>query len=156
MAEKLTMNRSEMMSRIRSRNTKPEMVVRQGLHALGFRYRLHAKNLPGSPDMVLPKYKSAIFIHGCFWHAHEGCQNFRVPKSNTGFWKEKLARNIERDARQIKELEDAGWRVLVVWECATRNLSTKKLVETIAAWLHDEVQIVQIPYKYLQIQNRPK
>lgn len=144
------------MSRIRSRNTKPEMVVRQGLHALGFRYRLHAKNLPGSPDMVLPKYKSAIFIHGCFWHAHEGCQNFRVPKSNTGFWKEKLARNIERDARQIKELEDAGWRVLVVWECATRNLSTKKLVETIAAWLHDEVQIVQIPYKYLQIQNRPK
>lgn len=149
MAEKLTMNRSEMMSRIGSRNTKPEMVVRQGLHALGFRYRLHAKNLPGSPDIVLPKYKSAIFVHGCFWHAHEGCQNFRVPKSNTEFWKEKLARNIERDARQIKELEDAGWRVLVVWECATRNLSTKKLVETIAAWLHHEVQIVQIPNKPL-------
>jgi len=147
LAEKLTMNRSEMMSRIGSRNTKPEMVVRQGLHALGFRYRLHAKNLPGSPDIVLPKYKSAIFIHGCFWHAHEGCQNFRVPKSNTEFWKEKLARNIERDARQIKELEDAGWRVLVVRECATRNLSTKKLVETIAAWLHHEMQIVQIPYK---------
>lgn len=141
------MNRSEMMSRIGSRNTKPEILVRRGLHASGFRYRLHAKNLPGSPDIVLPKYKSVILIHGCFWHAHNGCRNFRLPKSNTNFWKEKLARNTERDARQIKELEDAGWRTLVIWECATRDFSTRKLVETIAAWLHQEVQIVQIPDK---------
>lgn len=136
-----------MMSRIGSRNTKPEMVVRKGLHAAGFRYRLHARNLPGSPDIVLPKYRSVILVHGCFWHAHKGCRNFRLPKSNTDFWREKLVRNAERDTRQLKELQDAGWRTLVVWECATRDFSTKKLVETIAAWLHQEVQIVQIPDK---------
>lgn len=136
-----------MMSRIGSRNTKPEMVVRKGLHAAGFRYRLHARNLPGSPDIVLPKYRSVILVHGCFWHAHEGCRNFRLPKSNTDFWREKLVLNAERDTRQLKELQDAGWRTLVVWECATRDFSTKKLVETIAAWLHQEVQIVQIPDK---------
>ncbi|RFU13349.1 DNA mismatch endonuclease Vsr [Rhodobacteraceae bacterium W635] len=141
------MDRSEMMSRIGSRNTKPEMVVRKGLHAAGFRYRLHARNLPGSPDIVLPKYRSVILVHGCFWHAHEGCRNFRLPKSNTDFWREKLVLNAERDTRQLKELQDAGWRTLVVWECATRDFSTKKLVETIAAWLHQEVQIVQIPDK---------
>lgn len=134
-----------MMSRIGSRNTKPEMVVRKGLHAAGFRYRLHARNLPGSPDIVLPKYRSVILVHGCFWHAHKGCRNFRLPKSNTDFWREKLVRNAERDTRQLKELQDAGWRTLVVGECATRDFSTKKLVETIAAWLHQEVQIVQIP-----------
>ncbi|RBI69126.1 very short patch repair endonuclease [Roseovarius sp. TE539] len=139
------MDRSEMMSRIGSRNTKPEMVVRKGLHAAGFRYRLHARNLPGSPDIVLPKCRSVILVHGCFWHAHKGCRNFRLPKSNTDFWREKLVRNAERDTRQLKELQDAGWRTLVVWECATRDFSTKKLVETIAAWLHQEVQIVQIP-----------
>lgn len=146
MAESAPMDRSEMMSRIGSRNTKPEMVLRQGLHAAGFRYRLHAKNLPGSPDIVLPKYRSVILVHGCFWHAHEGCRNFRLPKSNTDFWREKLVRNAERDTRQLEELQDAGWRTLVVWECATRDFSTKKLVETIAAWLHQEVQIVQIGY----------
>jgi len=139
------MDRSEIMSRIGSRNTKPEMVVRQGLHAAGFRYRLHARNLPGSPDIVLPKYRSLILVHGCFWHAHKGCRNFRLPKSNTDFWREKLVRNAERDARQLKELQDAGWRTLVVWECATRDFSTKKLVRRIAAWLRQEVQIVQIP-----------
>lgn len=136
-----------MMSRIGSRNTKPEMVVRQGLHAAGFRYRLHARNLPASPDIVLPKYRSVILVHGCFWHAHKGCRNFHLPKSNTDFWREKLVRNAERDTRQLKELQDAGWRTLVVWECAARDFSTKKLVETIAAWLHQEVQIVQIPDK---------
>ncbi|WP_258523882.1 very short patch repair endonuclease [Roseovarius sp. TE539] len=145
MAESTPMDRSEMMSRIGSRNTKPEMVVRKGLHAAGFRYRLHARNLPGSPDIVLPKCRSVILVHGCFWHAHKGCRNFRLPKSNTDFWREKLVRNAERDTRQLKELQDAGWRTLVVWECATRDFSTKKLVETIAAWLHQEVQIVQIP-----------
>ncbi|NBB81380.1 MAG: DNA mismatch endonuclease Vsr [Verrucomicrobia bacterium] len=139
------MDRSEMMSRIGSQNTKPEMVVRKGLHAAGFRYRLHARNLPGSPDIVLPKYRSVILVHGCFWHAHKGCRNFRLPKSNTDFWREKLVLNAERDTRQLKELQDAGWRTLVVWECATRDFSTKKLLETIAAWLHQEVQIVQIP-----------
>ena len=136
-----------MMSRIGSQNTKPEMVVRKGLHAAGFRYRLHARNLPGSPDIVLPKYRSVILVHGCFWHAHKGCRNFRLPKSNTDFWREKLVLNAERDTRQLKELQDAGWRTLVVWECATRDFSTKKLLETIAAWLHQEVQIVQIPDK---------
>lgn len=139
------MNRSEMMSRIGSRNTKPQMVVRQGLHASGFRYRLHARDLPGSPDIVLPKYNSVILFHGCFRHAHSGCRSFCLPKSNSEFWKKKLAQNTKRDAKQIKECKDAGWRVLVVWECATRDFSAKKLVETIAAWLHHKMQIVQIP-----------
>ena len=108
MAEKAPMNRSEMMSRIGSRNTKPEMVVRQGLHALGFRYRLHTRNLPGSPDIALPKYKSVILIHGCFWHGHEGCKNFRYPKTRTEWWKAKIDGNVTRDEARKKQLEEMG------------------------------------------------
>jgi len=108
--------RSERMSRIGSRDTKPEMLVRRFLHAAGFRYRLHGVDLPGRPDLVLPKYGVAIFVHGCFWHAHH-CQNGRVPDTRADFWREKFSTNKRRDARNSRALRALGWRVLHVWEC---------------------------------------
>jgi len=129
--------RSERMSRIRGRDTRPELALRRHLHADGFRYRLH-QNLPGSPDLVLPKYKSVIFVHGCFWHRHAGCRVANTPKSNVDFWKGKFARNVKRDATVESTLRQAGWRVLVVWEC---ELNTKEKAATTAAkvgsWLRE-------------------
>lgn len=113
--------RSRMMRGIRGSNTQPELQVRKELHARGFRYRLNAKELPGRPDIVLPKWKTVIFVHGCFWHAHQGCRYFRIPATRIEFWQEKLAANAARDARQVEQLLEMGWRVLVVWECALRN-----------------------------------
>lgn len=109
--------RSWNMSRIRSKNTKPEMVVRSLLHRMGYRFRLHRKDLPGKPDIVLPKYKTVIFVHGCFWHCHEECKDSGIPKSNTKFWKEKLYKNIERDRKHQNALVHDGWKILIVWEC---------------------------------------
>lgn len=108
--------RSERMSRIRAKDTAPEVALRKALHALGFRYRLHVK-LPGKPDIVLPRHKAVVFVHGCFWHRHAGCKVASTPKSNTAFWQEKFERNVQRDARVQDELEAAGWRVLIAWEC---------------------------------------
>ena len=139
MAERTPIARFERMSRVSSRNTKPEMIVRRGLHAPGYRYRLHVRVLLGSPDLVLPRYSAVVLVNGCFWHTHEGCKNFRFPKSNSEFWKEKLIRNIERDQEQIQQLNNSGWRVLVVWECATRGEHTKKIDRShrgMVAWLH--------------------
>lgn len=113
--------RSRMMSGIKAKDTKPEMAIRKMLHAAGFRYRLHDKRLPGKPDLVLPKYRTAVFVHGCFWHGHEGCSLFRIPKSKTEFWEEKISQNIKRDSSHISELLANGWRVLVIWECATKG-----------------------------------
>lgn len=110
-----------MMSGIRSKNTHPELLVRRGLFRRGIRYRLHVASLPGHPDLVIHKYKTVVLVHGCFWHAHQGCRYYRVPTTNREFWVEKLGRNKERDARSIDRLRLAGWRVAVVWECATRN-----------------------------------
>ncbi|TCA08838.1 DNA mismatch endonuclease Vsr [Rhizobium leguminosarum bv. viciae] len=124
-----------MMARIRSGDTKPEMFVRKGLHAAGLRFRLHVRKLPGSPDIVLPKYKSVIFVHGCFWHGHIGCNNFKLPKTRADFWATKIEGNCERDRRSKEALLQAGWRVLVIWECATRILETEKLVGAVTAWL---------------------
>ena len=109
--------RSERMARIRSKDTKPELALRRALHALGFRFLLDDKRLPGRPDIVLPKYRSAIFVHGCFWHRHGGCNVASTPKSNTEFWQAKFDRNVDRDARVREELTALGWRVFVVWEC---------------------------------------
>jgi DNA mismatch endonuclease (patch repair protein) len=111
------LTRSEVMARIKSRDTKPEMIVRRALWASGYRYRLHDKRLPGRPDLSLPGIKTAIFVHGCFWHAHEGCPAFRPPKSRLDFWEAKLARNKSRDLEVRSRLEAGGWRVLTVWEC---------------------------------------
>lgn len=105
------------MSRIRSSNTSPELALRRAMYAIGFRFRLHRKDLPGRPDIVLPRYRTAIFVHGCFWHRHDGCKVASTPKSNTEFWIEKFDRNVARDARAKQMLEEQGWRVIVVWEC---------------------------------------
>ncbi len=113
--------RSRMMAGITGRNTKPELRLRRLLHAAGFRYRLHAKDLPGRPDIVLPRYKAAIFVHGCFWHRHPGCRYSTTPASNTEFWNTKFAANVTRDAGKEHELIAAGWRVAVVWECELKT-----------------------------------
>ncbi len=113
--------RSALMSRIRGKDTAPELHVRRQLWRAGLRYRLHAKGLPGKPDLVLPKWKAVVFVHGCFWHRHTGCAYFRLPKTRPGFWDEKLRRNQERDVMAIAASIKAGWRVAVVWECALRN-----------------------------------
>ncbi len=112
--------RSRMMAGIRARNTRPEMLVRRLLFASGFRFRLHRRDLPGAPEVVLPKHRLAVFVHGCFWHQHEGCPLTKMPGSNRDFWKEKLGRNQRRDRENVDKLVAAGWCVLVVWECATR------------------------------------
>lgn len=109
--------RSKVMSNIRSMDTSPEIRVRKMLFAQGYRYRLHVKNLPGKPDIVLPKYNTVIFVHGCFWHLHAGCRDGTIPKTRTGYWKEKLLGNKERDKRHMIELRKKSWRVLRLWEC---------------------------------------
>lgn len=113
--------RSRMMSGIRGKNTAPEMLVRRFLHARGYRYRLHRKDLPGKPDLVLPRLKVCIFVHGCFWHRHPGCAYATTPKTRPEFWKEKFQKNVMRDLANISALEDAGWNVLTVWECHLKN-----------------------------------
>ncbi|MAO93618.1 MAG: very short patch repair endonuclease [Rhodospirillaceae bacterium] len=110
-------HRSWNMSRIRGKDTKLEVLLRSLLHRRGFRFRLHAPGLPGKPDIVLPKYRTVIFVHGCFWHRHEGCSNATMPKTRTEFWTEKFHRTVERDARKKTELEALGWQILTVWEC---------------------------------------
>jgi DNA mismatch endonuclease (patch repair protein) len=110
------MTRSEMMSRVRPKDTKPEITVRSALHRAGLRFRLHRRDLPGTPDIVLPKHGIAVMVNGCFWHGHS-CGRSRVPKTNVEFWRSKITRNIERDERVLGELHDLGWRCVVVWEC---------------------------------------
>lgn len=131
--------RSRMMSGIRSQNTKPEMLIRQALHRQGFRYRLHVASLPGKPDLVFPKYQAVLFIHGCFWHAHD-CHYFKIPQTRTDFWLHKLDGNRQRDARQRQALRQQGWRVLIVWECAIRQqqkTGLADLCQQVANWLRN-------------------
>ena len=109
--------RSRIMGRVRSKDTRPEMVVRRLVHGLGYRFRLHRSDLPGKPDLVFPKYGAVILVHGCYWHRHPGCPNTRTPKSRIQFWTEKFDENVRRDKRTKRKLRKAGWRVLVVWEC---------------------------------------
>ena len=113
--------RSYNMSRIRSKDTKPEMLVRKFLHKNGFRYRLHVKNMPGKPDIVLPKYKTVIFIHGCFWHGHEGCKYYVVPKTRTEWWLNKINGNISNDTTAENNLRAAGWKIIKIWECELKK-----------------------------------
>lgn len=114
-------HRSWNMSRIGGKNTKPELRVRKALHHMGFRFRLHRKDLPGHPDIVLPKYKTVILVHGCYWHRHPGCRFAYTPKTNVDFWTHKFAENVERDRLNKAELQRLGWRVSVIWECETAN-----------------------------------
>ena len=128
--------RSRMMSGIRGKDTKPEVLVRRALFAAGFRFRLHRKDLPGVPDIVLSERRVAVFVHGCFWHSHKGCLYARRPTSRVDFWKAKLDGNVERDRRAIELLTTAGWRVLVVWECLMRdNQALAILSQTLATWI---------------------
>lgn len=131
MSDMLTSERrSWNMSRIRGRNTKPEIRVRSLLHRAGFRFRLHKKELPGRPDIVLTKYQTTIFVHGCFWHRHSGCKNATTPSTRAEFWKNKFSDNVRRDARTRTELEAAGWTVLTVWECELKA-DAERVVRTI-------------------------
>jgi DNA mismatch endonuclease (patch repair protein) len=127
--------RSERMSRVRGRDTKPELLVRKALHALGYRYRLHDKKLPGTPDLTFPGRRKAIFVHGCFWHRHEGCSLARMPKSRLEFWRPKLEGNRVRDAVKLEHLRALGWDVMVVWECQLRELD--ELVTRIEIFLNE-------------------
>lgn len=118
MADSLTPERrSWNMSRISAKNTKPEIAVRSLLHRRGFRFSLNRKDLPGKPDIVLPKYKTVVFVHGCFWHRHKGCSDATTPKTRTEFWQNKFDGNVARDKRNVKALKKSGWKVLIVWEC---------------------------------------
>lgn len=113
--------RSDLMARIRGRDTAPEIAVRRIAHRMGLRFRLHRKDLPGRPDVVLPKHRLVVFVHGCFWHRHQECRLASTPKSRRAFWTKKFAANVDRDARQQSQLKELGWRVLVIWECETKN-----------------------------------
>jgi len=129
--------RSRMMAGIKAKDTKPEKVVRSSLHSLGFRFHVHRKDLPGRPDLVLPKYRAVIFVHGCFWHGHD-CHLFKWPKTRSEFWRNKIGSNVARDSRNISTLANKGWRVATIWECAIKGqtrLPTGTIAERCAAWL---------------------
>ena len=123
---KVSEARSRNMSAIKSKNTRPEIIVRKFLHSKGYRFRIHRKDLPGSPDIVLPKYKTVVFVHGCFWHRHEGCKYKTNPKTRKEFWENKFNENIKRDKNNFKELKKLNWKVLVIWECELNSL--KKII----------------------------
>ena len=122
--------RSINMSKVKSKNTKPEKIVRSLLHSLGYRFRLHRKTLPGTPDIVLPKYKAVIFVHGCFWHGHDGCKRATIPDTNKEFWERKISANKARDQKNIFDLEKLGYRCLVIWQCELKdkNLLIQRLL----------------------------
>ncbi len=127
--------RSRLMARVRGRDTKPEMIVRSLVHGLGYRFRLHRRDLPGSPDLVFPSKRKVVFVHGCFWHRHVGCKKATRPKTRVAFWNEKFDANVERDKRAVIALEEAGWNVKVVWECQTKD--TGKLAQSLLDFLED-------------------
>lgn len=125
--------RSVLMSRIRGKGTKPELAVRRIAHGLGFRFRVHRRDLPGSPDLVFPRLRKVIFVHGCYWHRHPGCRYAYSPKSNISFWYAKFDANVARDRLAIVELEKLGWEILIVWECETKD--EDKLARSLATYL---------------------
>jgi DNA mismatch endonuclease (patch repair protein) len=126
------------MSRVSGKNTKPEVFVRSLLHKMGYRFRLHRKDLPGKPDIILPRHKKIIFVHGCFWHGHNNCLRAKRPKSNINFWNEKLDKNISRDNANLIKLQELGWKVLVVWTCEINN--TAFLKQKLESFFHDETE----------------
>lgn len=125
--------RSAIMRKVKGKDTKPELVIRSLLHRLGYRFRLHRKDLPGKPDIVLPKFKKVIFVHGCFWHGHKGCKNANRPKSNVSYWNKKIDRNMQRDKTNQSKLKDMGWDSLTIWECEIRDAD--KLANKICEFL---------------------
>lgn len=122
------------MAKVRGRDTRPEMLVRRLIHGMGFRYRLHARHLPGRPDLVFPGRQKVIFVHGCFWHRHDGCRRATIPQGNREFWQSKLQRNVIRDEMQVAALKAGGWAVLVIWECETKD--PDKTAERVRSFLN--------------------
>lgn len=138
-------DRSRMMAGIQGKNTRPELIVRRTLFASGYRFRLHRRDLPGAPDIVMPGRKIAIFVHGCFWHMHQGCRFSKMPATRPEFWKAKLEANVERDRGAVEKLQTLGWRVLCVWECATRQADTAAgLQAAMSAWIEGDELLGQI------------
>ena len=138
MDNRSTESRSRNMSRIPSKNTKPEEMVRKYLFGQGFRYRKNVSKLPGKPDIVLPKYKTIVFVNGCFWHAHEGCKWFVPPKSNIEFWQKKFKYNVKRDESNYQKLRELGWRVLIVWECEIRHGNAEEALRNLVSKITEE------------------
>ena len=136
--------RSAAMSKIRGKDTKPELLVRHSLWRLGFRFRLHVKGLPGRPDIVLPKWRALVFVHGCFWHRHEGCPLFRLPSTRQDFWDSKLRQNQARDLLAVRSLLSCEWRVAVVWECAMRT-DTVGTISQLAHWIESRAVEIELP-----------
>lgn len=139
-----SVTRSRMMSGIRGRNTKPEILIRSLLHRQGFRFRLHASDLPGKPDIVFPRFHAVIFVHGCFWHGHD-CPLFKWPATRPDFWRTKIGRNQANDKKTMKSLLAGGWRVGIVWECALRgkNKDSESVVRSLSAWLRSDMAYVE-------------
>lgn len=144
------------MASIKGKNTDPELALRKALHRLGFRYILHDRRLPGQPDIVLPKYKAAVFVHGCFWHRHIGCNYTAMPASNRKFWERKFSHNIERDRRNIQKLRESGWRVLIVWECVLKKHKAEIVANMVSDWLLDRNDRMRNTAYYYDEINRVK
>lgn len=149
MADRITREqRSQNMSRIRGAHTRPEKIVRSGLHRAGFRFRLHGRALPGRPDIVLKRYRAVVFCHGCFWHRHARCRFATKPKTRAAFWRSKLNGNQRRDAEQVRRLAAAGWRVLIVWECSLRDPRTRgRSIARATRWLLSDSDYAEIPQR---------
>jgi DNA mismatch endonuclease, patch repair protein len=138
--------RSRNMRAIRGKNTRPEILVRKMLHAAGFRFRLHSNKLPGKPDVVLPRYRAVVFIHGCFWHQHN-CPAFKMPKTRQSFWQEKIEGNASRDIASQQKIIELGWRVAVIWECTLRGrnkLSSEEIIHRLSDWINSDTIFLQI------------
>lgn len=134
------------MAAIRGSHTKPELLVRRAMHAAGLRYRLHAKELPGKPDMVFPRHRAVVFVNGCFWHGHD-CHLFKWPQTREEFWREKIGRNVENDAASVAGLRAAGWRVATLWECALKGrtrLDERETMQRLAAWIRSDLDSMSI------------
>ena len=140
-----------MMASIKSKNTKPEIITRSLLHRHGFRFRIHDKSLPGTPDIVLKKYKAVIFVHGCYWHRHENCKLASIPKQNKAFWKKKFDANTHRDGVVYFKLKRLGWRVAIIWECAIRDkINLPVYLKTLTVWLKSDYEYIEIPEVFLE------
>jgi len=149
--------RSQMMSGIKGKNSLPEMLVRKALFAMGHRFRLHRRDLPGTPDIAMPCLRIAIFVHGCFWHAHQGCKYAKTPSTRTEFWAAKLKGNVDRDRRAAAELAEMAWRVLNVWECSTRDPAVASgLAEALQAWIDSGAPSGEISAQSLRAAARPE
>ena len=145
------------MAAIRGRDTKPEMIIRRGLHARGFRFRLHNRRLPGSPDLVLRKWRTAVFVHGCFWHAHD-CEYFKIPATRTDWWLSKLAGNVSRDLRTEKLLAETGWRIALIWGCAFMRDSfatEDEILDSVGTWITSQTEVLHVTGNGIFYTGRP-